>query len=345
MAEGNVPSQMKAWQFTSTQGGIEKNLKLNPAAPLPKRKPDQHLVQVIAAALNPVDYKPAEVPLVTRFFLPKPVTPGLDFVGKIVQPADGSPLKPGQIVFGAAGNGLIGGALAQYAVAGKSGVASLPPRVDPTWGATVNVAGLTAYQSIVPQVKEGSNVFINGGSGGTGVFGIQFAKAKGCYVTTTCSTPNVDLCKSLGADEVIDYRTSDVLTALKSSGRKYDHVVDNVGHDLKLYWKAHEFTTPSAVYVLVGATISFGFFGELLSAWMRPGILGGGKRKLSQIFAAPSEEQLGQIGKWFESGQVKPVFDAKFKFEDAPTAFERMKTGRAKGKIVVEVDLDAAKKP
>ncbi|KAK4504905.1 hypothetical protein PRZ48_002868 [Zasmidium cellare] len=343
MAEGNVPSQMKAWQFTSTQGGIEKNLKLNTSAPLPKRKSNQHLIQVIAAALNPVDYKPAEIPLVTRFFLPKPVTPGLDIVGKIVQPADGSSLKPGDIVFGAAGVWLPVGALAQYAVASKAGVAALPPGVDPIWGATVNVAGLTAYQSIVPHVKEGSSVFINGGSGGTGIFGIQIAKAKGCYVTTTCSTPNVDLCKSLGADEVIGYKKSDVLTALKESGRKYDHVVDNVGHDLKLYWKAHEFTTPTAMYVLIGATISFGFFGELLSAKLRPSFLGGGKRKLSQFFAGPSVEQLTHIGQWFESGQVKPIFDHIFKFEEAPQAFERLKTGRAKGKIVVEVDLDVAK--
>lgn len=159
MADGTIPSQMKAWQFSSTKGGLEKNLKLNPAAPLPKRKPDQHLVQVIAAALNPVDYKPAEIPLVTRFFLPKPVCPGIDYVGKIVQPADGSPLKPGQMVFGAAGTGLIGGALAGYTTVMKAGAAALPQGMDPTWGASVAIAGLTAYQSIVPHVKEGSNVF------------------------------------------------------------------------------------------------------------------------------------------------------------------------------------------
>lgn len=121
---------------------------------------------------------------------------------------------------------------------------------------------------------------VNGGSGGTGVFGIQIAKAKGCHVTTTCSTPNVDLCKSLGADEVIDYKKSDILSALKASGRKYDHVVDNVGHDLKLYFKAHEFTAPNAIYLLVGASISVGFFGEMVSAKLLPGFLGGGKRKV-----------------------------------------------------------------
>lgn len=170
--------------------------------------------------------------------------------------------------------------MADYATVGKQGAAALPEGLDPTWGATVAIAGLTAYQSIVPYVKDGSNVFINGGSGGTGTFGIQIAKAKGCYVATSCSTANVDLCKSLGADEVIDYKKSDVASALISSGRKFDHVVDNVGHDLDLYWKAHEYTNPGAAYVLVGATISFAFLKEITTAKTLPGFLGGGKRKV-----------------------------------------------------------------
>ena len=160
--------------------------------------------------------------MVTRFLIPRPATPGIDVVGKVVRPADGSDIRPGQIVFGASGTGVLaGGALAGYAAAKKDAVAVLPEGVDPIWGATAGVAGLTAHQSIVPYVKDGSNVFINGGSGGTGIFGIQVAKAKGCYVTTSCSTPNVDLCKSLGADEVIDYKKQSVLDALKASGRKY----------------------------------------------------------------------------------------------------------------------------
>lgn len=334
---------MKAWQYSSTKGGLEKNLKINESAPLPKPKADQHLIQVIAAALNPVDYKPQEIQLVSRFFLPNPATPCIDVVGKVVRPADGSDVRPGQMVFGASGTGVLaGGALAGYAVARKDAVAVLPEGLDPVWGATVCIAGLTAYQTIVPYVKDGSRVFINGGSGGTGIFGIQVAKAKGCHVTTTCSTPNVDLCKSLGADEVIDYKKQGVLDALKASGRKFDHVVDNVGHNPELYWHCHDYSNPKAVFVQVGAPASVRAALESAAMRLLPGFLGGGKRKLQGFFAVAKAEDLAEIGGMMASGQVKPVVDTQFRFEDAPKAFERLKTGRAKGKIVVEVDTSAA---
>lgn len=211
---------MRAWQFTTAAGGLENTLKLNSSAVLPKRKPDQHLVQVLAASVNPVDYKLAEIPFFTRFILSKPATPAMDFAGRIVEPASGSSLEPGQLVFGQVATSLIGGALAEYAIAKKEGVTPLPEGVSPTIGASVAVVGLTAYQSISPYVKEGSNIFINGGSGGTGVYGIQIAKLRECHVTTSCSTGNVELCKSLGADEVIDYKKEDVLETLVKSGRK-----------------------------------------------------------------------------------------------------------------------------
>jgi len=212
MAKPFPPTSMRAWQYTIVKGGLENNLELNPIAPLPKPKPNQHLAQIIATALNPIDYKPAEIPFIGRLIVPNPATPGIDFVGRIVTSAQGSSLKPGQLAFGAAGaSPIAGGALAEFALVGVNAAVALPEGVDPIDVATVGVAGLTAYQSIVPKVKEGDRIFINGGSGGTGVFGIQFAKAVGCHVTTTCSTPNVEFCKSLGADEVVDYKRGSVL--------------------------------------------------------------------------------------------------------------------------------------
>lgn len=92
----------------------------------------------------------------------------------------------------------------------------MPDGLDPLNAATIPVAGLTAYQSIVPYVKKGDKIFVNGGSGGTGIFSLQIAKAVGCYIVTTCSTPNVELCKKLGADEVIDYRKQGVYDALEA---------------------------------------------------------------------------------------------------------------------------------
>ncbi|KAK4986209.1 hypothetical protein LTR66_007935 [Elasticomyces elasticus] len=297
------PSTIRAYQYSSTKGGLDKNLEINLSAPLPKPKPDQHLVQVIAIALNPVDYKPAEIPLVHRLAIPKPATPGIDFTGCIVIPATGSSLKRGQLVFGMSGTSpLAGGALSEYTITGKEGTVALPDGVDIIDAATIGVAGLTAYQSIVPAVKKGDNVFINGGSGGTGVFGIQIAKALECHVTTTCSTANVQLCKSIGADEVVDYKKQNVLETLKAIGHKFDHVIDNVGADLELYWRCHEYTKPQAVYVLVGGTPSFGFLVDMFKMMLWPGFLGGGKRKLVGFFAKPNCEDLNQIVTWVKEG-------------------------------------------
>ena len=333
-----LSSTFRIWQYSSTKGGLEKNLKINPSAPLPKPKPNQHLVQVIATALNPVDYKPVEIPIVGRFLVPKPATPGIDFAGCIVTPATGSSLKPGQLVFGMAGTSpFAAGALSEFALTEQKGTVALPDGIDPVDAATVGVAGLTAYQSLVSQVKKGDRVFINGGSGGTGVFGIQIAKAVGCHVTTTCSTTNVELCKSLGADEVVDYKKQSVVEALKANEHKFDHVVDNVGADPKLYWRCHEYTTPGAVYVMVGGTPSFSFLVDSLKRKLWPGFLGGGKRKLMSFFAEPKNDELEQIGRWMKEGKVKAIVDQKFPFEQAPKAFEKLRTGRAKGKIVIDV--------
>lgn len=345
MASPFPPSTIRAWQYSSTKGGLDKNLKINPSAPLPKPNPDQHLVQVIATALNPVDYKPAEIPLVGRLIVHKPATPCIDFAGCIVTPATGSPFKRGQLVFGAAGTSpLAGGALSELTLTKKENTVALPDGVDPIDAATIGVAGLTAYQSIVPNVKKGDYIFINGGSGGTGVFGIQIAKAVGCHVTTTCSTANVELCKSLGAEEVVDYRKQSVVKALKASGRKFDHVVDNVGSDFRLYYRCHEYTKPGAVYVMVGGTPSLGFAVDMLKVKLWPDFLGGGKRKFSGFFPKPKHEDLEQIGTWMMEGKVKPIIDQKFPFEQAPKAFEKSKTGRAKGKIVVDVASESYRK-
>jgi NADPH:quinone reductase-like Zn-dependent oxidoreductase len=338
MASPFPPSTIRAWQYSSTKAGIEKNLKINPSAPLPKPKPNQHLVQVIAIALNPVDYKPTEIPLVGRLLVPKPATPGIDFAGCIVTPAIGSSLKRGQVVFGVSGTSpLAGGALSEFTLAEKKTTVAVPDGVDPVDAATIGVAGLTSYQSIVPKVKKGDRVFINGGSGGTGVFGIQIAKAVGCHVTTACSTANVELCKSLGADEVVDYKKQSVVEALKASEHKFDHVVDNVGADPKLYWRCHEYTTPEAVYMMVGGTPSFAFIVEALKMRLWPAFLGGGKRKYVAFFPDSKYEDLELVGNWMKEGKVKPIIDQKFSFEQAPKAFEKLKSGRAKGKIVVDV--------
>ena len=327
---------MKAWQYSTASGGLEHNLKLNRSASVPTTKADQHLVQILATALNPVDYKPAEVAPISRLAISKPATPGIDFVGRIIQPANGSSLKTDQLVFGVSGTSpLAGAALAEYAAAKTVGAVAVPAGVDPVDTATIGVAGLTAYQSIVPHIKPGSRVFLNGGSGGTGVFGIQIAKAAGAYVATTCSTANVELCKTLGADEVIDYKKQSVLEALKQL-KPFDHVVDNVGGDYSLYWRCHEYTTSSAKFIMVAGSPNLTYFSFTFKAQYLPKILGGGKRRYESIFAEPKVEQLEQIGRWMAEGKVKAVIDERFPFQQAVEAFRKLKTGRAKGKIIID---------
>lgn len=347
MATTFPPPAARTWHYTSTQGGLEKNLVLTILNPLPKPTANQHLIQVVATALNPIDYKVTEIPIVGRFLVSKskPATPCVDIAGRIVTPAPGSPLKRGDLVFGASGTSpFAGGGLSEFAIAGKDNVVRVPEGVSLIDAAAVPIAGLTAYQTIVPRVKKGDHIFINGGSGGTGIFGIQMAKAVGCHVTTSCSTPNVELCRSLGADEVVDYRQGSVAAALKARGVLFDHVVDNVGgEDLELYWKCHEFTKPGAVYVLVGGSPTLSRVVENAKVRLLPGFLGGGKRKLEGFFASPKAADLTQIGVWMAEGKVKSVIDSKFSFEEAPKAFERLRTGRSRGKVVVDVALKTYK--
>lgn len=335
---------MRVWQYSSTKGGLEKNLHLNSSAPLPKPKPNQHLVQVLATALNPVDYKPVETPYLGRLLVFRTLTPCIDFVGCVVTAATGSTLKPGQLIFGGCGTSpFAGGALAEFALVEKENAVALPDGVDPIDAGMLAVAGLTAYQSIVPRVKKGDRIFINGGSGGTGSFGIQFAKAVGCHVTTTCSTTNVELCKSLGADEVVDYTKQSLIEALKASGHKFDHAVDNVSKDKDLYWRSQEYLQPGAAYILVGGESSLAFVADLIKRKTLPVFLGGIKGKVEGFWPTAQPEDLEQITQWIKEGKVRTLIDQKFGFEEAPRAFEKLKTGRAKGKIVIDVALETYK--
>lgn len=344
------PPTIRAWQYTSNKGGIPGNLHLNPSAPLPKPHADQHLVQILATALNPIDYKIGEIPLVGRLIAPNPATPGIDFAGRIITPSatcNNSGLKRGDMVFGVCGtNPLSGGALGEYAATAKGGTGvsngcvRLPEGVDVLQAAGVGIAGLTAYQSIVPHIKPGGSkkVFINGGSGGTGVWGIQIAKAMGCTVVTSCSTANVELCRSLGADEVVDYKQGSVVEALKRSPHQpFDHLVDNVGSDMNLYYQCHHYSKPSALYVMVGGEPNFGNLLSMVKRKVTPGFLGGGKREFSAFWPNQTERDLVQLGEWLKEGKVRGVIDQVFGFEEAPKALEKLKTGRAKGKIVVDV--------
>lgn len=275
MSAPTLPSTMRAWQYNNGKGGLENSLFLNPSAATPTpTKASQHIVKILMVAMNPIDYKMAELPIVSRFLIKMPATPCLDYVGRIVKPAAGSPLKPGQVVFGCSGEGspFNGQGLAEYAIADASATVPAPSGVDLQSLATVGVGALTAYESITDHLQQGSRVFLNGGSGGVGVFGIQIAKAKGLHVTTSCSTKNVDLCRSLGADEVLDYKKGNLVKQLQEVTRetKIDLVVDNAGADMSLYWQAHTYVLNARHSVLLSTLCAVRSQGQIAASLTIP---------------------------------------------------------------------------
>jgi NADPH:quinone reductase-like Zn-dependent oxidoreductase len=187
----NIPETMRAWQWTTCSTTLEDAIQINDLAPLPTaNRPlasGESLIQIFAAALNPVDYKLAELPIVGRMAIPKPATPGLDFAGRVVQVGPDCEVKVGQMVFGKLEPKQQFGTLGEYIIGSKAGTVPIPEGVTVEQAATLGVCGLVTYQCLAANVKVGDRVLINGGSGGTGTFAIQIAKALGCYVATTCS--------------------------------------------------------------------------------------------------------------------------------------------------------------
>ncbi|EAW06613.1 NAD(P)-dependent alcohol dehydrogenase [Aspergillus clavatus NRRL 1] len=331
----SLPSTMKAWLYSNASGGLEKHLTFNPEARTPGTLRQNHvLIQVISASINPADYKVPELGLASKVVITTPATPGMDFCGRVVIIGpDVSDFHPDQLVYGSIGIPSQFGSLGEYLVCAASTIAALPEGVDPDHAATVGVAGQTAYQSLAPYVSAGEKVLINGGSGGVGIFAIQIAKLLGCHVTTTCSTRNVQFCKDLGADEVIDYTQTDVLSTLKSQGHVYSHVVDHIGLPEGLYRECDAFLLPGKVFVQVGAASMLTFARRLV----RPSFLGGGKRKYVILLFKNNKADIVRIGEWIQQGKVRVVVDSTYELQDAVKAFEKLRSGRARGKIIIHV--------
>jgi len=153
MATTSLPSTMRIWEYASTAGGIKIYLHLHTSTPLPQSTSAQHLIQVLAVGLNPVEFRPAEAPLIDRLAVKLPATPGFDAVGRIVTPAKGSDPEAGQLVFGAVStNPLADGALAEYAAVSMKTICKLSASVSPLLATGAPVAPVTAHDSIIPHV-------------------------------------------------------------------------------------------------------------------------------------------------------------------------------------------------
>ncbi|RYP81388.1 hypothetical protein DL769_002005 [Monosporascus sp. CRB-8-3] len=342
-ANQGARKSMRAWLYSTVRNGLENSLTLSDAAPQPPfptspNAKDEVLVKVHYAALNPADHKLAEMGLAARAVIPVPASPAMDFAGTVVESRIGG-YAPGNRVFGRLDPGRFG-ALGEYVVAQRAGLAMVPEGVGLDQASATGTAGLTAYQCIAPNAKPGDRVFVNGGSGGTGTFGIQIAKALGCSVVASCSAANADLCKSLGADEVIDYKTQDVCEVLRARARdgdKFALVVDNVGSPRNLYKAADDFISPGGKFVQVGGGFTLGDMRMVASRALLPSFLGGGRHKFQYLLTKNKQEDSVRIAEWMKEGKVKAVIDETFAYKDVPEAYRKLKTGHARGKIVVKV--------
>ena len=328
---------------------MEENLRLNDSAPLPdgatSLKPNQVLINVHVSAVNPVDFKFAEAPYIGRFLTGRPATPGMDFAGRVAAIGSGDQntigeLKVGDLVYGRLSIPQKFGTMAEYTIADRAACLPIPPGMDMIEAAATPSVGLTAFQ-MIEKLGDGAgrNLFINGGSGGCGIFGIQIAKAKGWHVTTTCSTPNVQLCKDLGADIVIDYKTQDVVKTL-IDGQPMDFVIDNVGEPRDLYWKMPSFSTPKAPYVQVGGRdVDIYFVLENFYKRYWPSWLGGGQRPWEFNHLVNKAEDFAKLGQLIQEKKVRVIIDEVIELDDGGPvrAYAKLRTQRARGKIVVKL--------
>lgn len=332
-------AQGKAWTYVSTKGGLVKNLKLTDHQ-LPDEKADHILIEVLNASLNPGDYKFPDVPIVT-WLIKRPASPCFDFCGRIRAlprnvAKDSRNLHVGQIVWGLHRDLKTIGVLKTIMWVHKDSVYPLPEAVPTKHGSGLGVAGLTAYQSISPHAKPGGRVLITGGAGGVGTMCIQVAKALNMYVIATCSEAGAKLCKDLGADELLDYKSSSYLDQLAKI--QVDLVVDNVGNDPELHRRSEKFLRPDGQFVLV-AMMDRDWTGiaSMIVSYLCPTWLGGPRRKWRAVFAMSGTGDYESVAKLAAEGKLKVVEDSIYPFKDVPKAFEKLQSGRAKGKIIVDI--------
>lgn len=312
--------------------------------PRPVPKPNELLVQVYAAGVNPIDNM-----IPTGSFKPilpyrLPITMGSDLAGVVVEVgASVTRFKPGDAVFASTFD-LGSGTFAEFAVVPESAAAFKPANLSFVQAASIPMVGLTSFQALKlrAQLKPGEKVFIPAGAGGIGTFAIQFAKHLGAKVGTTTSTGNVEFVRGLGADEVIDYKKQDFEQVLSG----YDAVLGTLrGDGLE---KALNILKPgSNVISLIGPPDAafarargMNSLMQFVFGMLSRKIIGKATKrgaKYAFLFVYPDGDQLAEIGALLTAGTIRPVIDKVFPFADAKQALAYLEQGRAKGKVVVQM--------
>jgi NADPH:quinone reductase-like Zn-dependent oxidoreductase len=301
---------------------------------------DQVLVKVHAASLNPLDGHFVRGMLLARLMggglrKPKDTRVGVDYAGTVEAVGKNvTNFKPGDEVFGGRT-----GALAQYICPrADRAIALKPANMSFEQAGSVAVAAVTALQGLRDKghVQPGQKVLINGASGGVGTFAVQIAKVLGADVTGVCSTRNVDMVRSLGADHVIDYTKED----FTKGDEHYDVIFDNVQNHT--FSERRRVLTPNGVCVLVGLG-GAGWRSDtqthLIRSFTTPLMSKFTNQKFTFFIADLNHKDLAYLGDLMQSGKVMPVIDKTYKsLGEVKDALAYLEEGHARGKVVVDVE-------
>jgi NADPH:quinone reductase-like Zn-dependent oxidoreductase len=293
------------------------------------------LVKVHAASVNPLDWhymrgSPYLMRLGSGLGAPKDSRMGVDFAGTVEAVGKNvTRFKPGDEVFGGRS-----GAFAEYIIVPDDRAMALKPS-NATFeqAASMPIAAITALQALRDkgQLKPGQKVLINGASGGVGTFAVQIAKSFGAEVTGVCSTRNVEMVRSIGADHVVDYTKEDYT----ESGQLYDLIIDNVGNHSLL--ANRRVLNPDGIFVIIGGPKG-NWLAPLINpikALMLSPFVG---QEFVMLLAKMDKDDLTILGNLMEAGKVTAVIDRHYRLSEVPAAIRYSEEGHARGKIIIDLE-------
>jgi len=301
---------MKAAVYTKAKIGKVLEIK-DLEQPVPKD--NEVLIRVCAASVNPLDWRM------------KSPRPGVDVAGRVVAAGRAvTQFKPGDSVFGAGR-----GAFAEYACAAEAKLARKPESVTFEQAAAMPIAGLTALQGLRDKggLRLGQKVLINGAAGGIGTFAVQIAKSFGADVTGVCSTKNVELVRSLGADRVMDYTRED----FTQDSQRYDLLLDNVGNRTLSAMK--RVLKPNGKCIMAGAPKKlWAVFARIFKAVARSLFL---RQKFTFLFAKIKRDDLTTLCELMKAAKLTPVIDRRYTLAETASAIAYVEEGHARAKVVI----------
>jgi NADPH:quinone reductase-like Zn-dependent oxidoreductase len=301
---------MKVAVYTQSKSGKVLEIK-DLEQPVPKD--NEVVLRVRAASVNPLDWRM------------KKQRPGVDVAGQVIAVGRTvTQFAPGDAVFG-----LCRGAFAEYACAAEDKVVAIPENVGFDVAAAVPVAGLTALQGLRDKghLQPGQKVLINGAAGGIGTFAVQIAKSFGANVTGVCSTKNVELVRSLGADRVIDYTQQD----FTQDSERYDVLLDNVGN--RTLSAMRRVLSPKGRCVMAGAPKElWAVLSRVVKAFVWSPFL---RQKFRFFIAKMNRDDLTTLGGLIKTGKITPVIDRRYPLAETAAAIAYVEEGHARGKVVI----------